>query len=267
MQRRIRRRGGVIRGLVGAVLALVPFAGLALVVTIAARGRPPVEQFDAQLVVVEKGDTVTAIAERFGTTPQLIGKLNGLADPSRIYPDEVLLVPTAPDAKLPRTLADRVAALAQPPPGSEPRRWRYVVIHHSASTKDCARTINDFHRNTRGWRNGLAYDFVIGNGSMTPDGWIEVGHRWAKQLVGAHAKSHDNRMNEIGIGICLVGNFDVGAACPSEAQMESLVALVRQLQRRYHIPKRRVIGHRDVLENYTACPGKNFSIERLRDML
>jgi N-acetylmuramoyl-L-alanine amidase len=264
MQRRTRRRG-IISTLVGPVFALIPFVGLALVVYVAARGRPPLEQFDTRLIVVEKDDTVSAIARSVGTTPEAVRRLNGLADPSRIYPDQVLLVPAAPDAKLPQSLEQRVAALTQLPPEAESRRWRYIVIHHSASTNDCARKINDFHRNTRGWANGLGYDFVIGNGTMTPDGWIEVSHRWARQLVGAHAKSHDNRMNEIGIGICLVGDFEKDF--PSDAQMESLVALVRHLQRRYHIPKRRVIGHRDVLKNYTACPGRNFSIERLRDML
>ncbi|MBN1918882.1 MAG: N-acetylmuramoyl-L-alanine amidase [Verrucomicrobia bacterium] len=261
------RRRGVIGRFVGALFAFVPFVALGLVVYIAARGRPPMEEFDTQLVVVEKDDSVFDIARRFGTTPELIGDLNTLNDLSRIFPDQVLLVPTAPDAKLPRTFEQHVAALVRLPPGVEARHWRYIVIHHSASTRDCARKINDFHRIKNGWANGLGYDFVIGNGSMTPDGSIEVGHRWARQIVGAHAKSAGNHMNETGIGICLVGNFDVAGAYPSASQMESLVALVRHLQRRYHIPKSRVIGHRDVLKNYTVCPGKNFSIERLRDML
>ena len=32
----------------------------------------------------------------------------------------------------------------------------------------------------------------IGNGSDTVDGQIEVGSRWVKQKVGAHAKTPDN---------------------------------------------------------------------------
>ena len=56
-----------------------------------------------------------------------------------------------------------------------------------------------------GMQNGLAYHFVIGNGTDTQDGQIEMGSRWLKQLQGGHVKNH--YINEVGIGICLVGNF------------------------------------------------------------
>jgi len=222
-------------------------------------------RFDTHLVVVEPGDTLSEIAARFGVTPDGVASLNAINDPSRIHPNQVLLVPSGPDARLPESLAERVVALTQTPRGVRHRRWRYIVIHHSATTSDCARTINDFHTNVRGWPNGLGYHFVIGNGSRTPDGWIEAGPRWARQQPGAHAKSPQNRMNEIGIGICLVGNFEETE--PTEAQMEALVALVRRLRQRERIPRRNVIGHRDVIKGYTVCPGRHFSIERLREML
>jgi N-acetylmuramoyl-L-alanine amidase len=245
----------------GGLLALVPVAALVLVVVFTVRGRPP--SFDTQLVVVEKGDSLVRIGERFGVRHEAIADLNQIEDPSRIFPDQVLLVPTGPGAVLPHTLKERVAALTQLPPGIKARHWRYIVIHHSASASDSARSMHDFHLNVRKWSNGLGYDFVIGNGSKTPDGFIEVGHRWARQLGGAHAASPGNRMNEIGIGICLVGNFNETE--PTPAQMRSLVELVRRLQRDYHIPDRHVIGHRDVKD--TDCPGRNFSIERLRALL
>jgi len=249
--------------LTGAVLASVPFVALALVVYLAATGRK--EATDTCLVVVESGDTLSAIGRRYGATPEQIAALNRIDDPSRIYPSQVLLVPAKPDARLPRTLAERVRALTQVPSEVRARRWRYIVVHHSASASGSARSINDYHTNVRGWSNGLGYHFVIGNGTATPDGFIEVGPRWAKQLHGAHAKSPGDRMNRTGIGICLVGNFE--ETHPTDAQMQALVELVRRLQRRYNIPSRNVIGHRDVIEGYTVCPGRNFSLERLREML
>jgi N-acetylmuramoyl-L-alanine amidase len=257
------RRYTLTRKLAGAVLTGVPFVALALVIVLAGRGRTA--QQDTQLVVVEAGDTLSQIAQRFGTTPEALVALNAIENPSRIYPNQVLLVPTKPDARLPQSPGQRVAALTQIPPGVPRRRWRYIVIHHSATSSDCARSINDYHLRVRGWSNGLGYHFVIGNGSRSRDGAIEVGPRWAKQQNGAHALSKNNRMNTIGIGICLVGNFN--ETQPTEAQMRSLVELVRRLQHRYSIPTRRVIGHRDVIEGYTECPGRHFSIERLRKML
>ncbi len=241
----------------------VPFVALALVILLSLTGRR--DRFDTRLVVVEPGDTLSEIAAQFGVTPDAVASLNAINDPSRIHPNQVLLVPTRPDARVPESLAERIVALTQTPRGVKHRPWRTIVIHHSATTSDNARTINDFHTNVRGWPNGLGYHFIIGNGSRTPDGWIEAGPRWAKQQAGAHAKSPQNRMNEIGIGICLVGNFE--KTRPTEAQMEALAALVRRLRQRERIPRRNVIGHRDVIEGYTVCPGRHFSIERLREML
>jgi N-acetylmuramoyl-L-alanine amidase len=251
------------RTLGGLVLASVPIVALAVVAYFALAGRKDEPQ--ATLVVVESGDTLSAIGRRTGVAPETIASLNHIADPSRLYPGQVLLVPTSPEARLPRTLEQRVAEITRVPADAPRREWRYIVVHHSAFPTGSAQTLHDYHLHVRRWSNGLGYHFVIGNGTGTPDGFIEAGPRWARQLQGAHAKSPNNEMNEIGIGICLVGNFNETA--PSEAQMRALVALVRRLQRRYGIPSRRVIGHRDVVEGHTECPGHNFSIERLREML
>jgi hypothetical protein len=114
------------------------------------------------------------------------------------------------------------------------------------------------HR-AKGW-DELGYDFVIGNGSDTADGQIEVGPRWVKQKIGAHAKTADNRFNEYGIGICLVGNFMVER--PTPAQMKSLDKLVAYLMVTYHISPENILGHGDTKP--TACPGKYVSLPLIR---
>ena len=63
-------------------------------------------------------------------------------------------------------------------------------------------------------------------------------------------------MNEKAIGISLVGNFS--ETRPSEAQMDSLVFLVRELMDYYDIPYYQVIGHRDAAGATTECPGIYF---------
>jgi hypothetical protein len=146
----------------------------------------------------------------------------------------------------------------EPGPGWIPtcgeRPWRYVVLHHSDDTAGCCSKYDKIHRG-KGWENGCGYHFIVGNGSMTADGQVEVGPRWVSQIQGAHAKTPDNRFNEEGVGIVLVGDFEHGPG-PSRVQYDSAVRLTRWLMARYHIPLDRVLRHQDA--KATACPGKNF---------
>ncbi len=143
-------------------------------------------------------------------------------------------------------------------PVAAPNTWRWIVIHHSATSTGGAVAFDKMHR-AKGW-DELGYHFVIGNGTDTRDGLIEVGSRWPKQKWGADAKTPDNRFNEYGIGICLVGNFDV--TYPTSAQMASLDKLVSYLMKTYHIPSDHVLGHRDTKS--TDCPGAHMSVAAVR---
>jgi hypothetical protein len=136
--------------------------------------------------------------------------------------------------------------------------WKYIVIHHSATRTGSAASFDREHRE-RGWE-GLGYHFVIGNGTGSGNGEVEVGYRWRRQCRGAHAGNLD--YNERGIGICLVGDFETGY--PTAAQMTGLYALVRFLQARCGIALANIIGHDDVPGKQTRCPGKNFSVAAFR---
>jgi N-acetyl-anhydromuramyl-L-alanine amidase AmpD len=138
------------------------------------------------------------------------------------------------------------------------RRWNYIVIHHSATTSGCAADFDAAHKRN-GW-DELGYHFVIGNGTDTRDGHVEVGPRWQKQKWGAHAKTSDNRFNQRGIGICLVGDFD--HAHPTPRQLRALTQLTAYLMDRHGIPPQHVIGHRDTKP--TACPGRHLDVARIR---
>lgn len=146
-------------------------------------------------------------------------------------------------------------------PVAAPNGWQWIVIHHSATTIGGAARFDKMHRNVQHW-DELGYHFVIGNGSDTGDGVVEVGPRWPKQKWGAHAKTPDNRFNEKGIGICLVGHFDQQQ--PTAKQLESLARLVAHLQKTYRIPADRVIGHSDT--KATECPGRNLRLTVVRRM-
>ena len=138
-------------------------------------------------------------------------------------------------------------------------RWECIVIHHSATDFGGAARFDKGHK-AKGW-DELGYHFVIGNGSDTHDGLVEVGPRWTEQRHGAHCRSPEDYYNEHGIGICLVGNFDEGP--PSPAQQRSLTKLVRYLCRTYGIPANRVYTHGGVTHQ-TRCPGSHFDLKLLR---
>ncbi len=137
------------------------------------------------------------------------------------------------------------------------RPWKYIVIHHSASDSGNAASIGKYHKNERGWVNGLGYHFLIGNGNGSRDGQIEVGNRWDDQIDGAHAGNGE--YNKHGVGICLVGNFENDY--PTSSQISSLTYLINYLQKRCHIPKNKVIMHRTFRK--TVCPGSNFPYNKV----
>ena len=138
-------------------------------------------------------------------------------------------------------------------------RWKTIVLHHSATDRGSAKLFDKSHRQ-RGW-DELGYHFVIGNGSDTPDGAIEIGSRWQHQKHGAHCKSRNNFYNEHGIGICLVGDFTKQS--PSHRQMESLYKLTGFRSRACNIPAGRVVTHKLINKN-TKCQGHRFPMAAVR---
>jgi hypothetical protein len=108
------------------------------------------------------------------------------------------------------------------------RRWQFIVVHNSGTRQGNARVFDYYHRHVRRMRNGLAYHFVIGNGTSTGNGEIEVGDRWRRQINGGHV--HSDYLNNISLGICLVGDFNHDQ--PTRAQLECCEELIRYLRQR-----------------------------------
>lgn len=152
------------------------------------------------------------------------------------------------------------------PPSRLEKRWTAIVIHHSATDTGNAAIFDRMHREENHW-DGVGYDFVIGNGTNSSDGQIEVTFRWKEQRTGAHCGgTPGNWANEDGIGICLVGNFNHDT--PSPRQIQSLAKLVGFLQKRYGISNRRIYGHNSTPgARATACPGRRFPMSRFKQLL
>jgi hypothetical protein len=146
------------------------------------------------------------------------------------------------------------------PPKAD-RNWRYVVLHHSASDTGGYAQIDREHRKKLGTA-GCGYHFVIGNGTGSPDGQVEVTQRWSDQKAGAHCRTaKDPGVNDYGIGICLVGDLDHNP--PTAKQIAAAHALVAYLSDRYAIPAQHVGTHAVVAQDATACPGKHFPAEAI----
>lgn len=234
---------------------------------------------------VRKGDTLSRIARENKVTVENLRKWNKLGnDPIR--PGDLLRVtplappraaPTASAKKAPKPTPEALPKKPAAPewkfvspvrnqidaPKDDLRDWEYIVVHHSGTSGGSAKVFDYYHSHERGMENGLAYHFVIGNGTDSGDGQIEVGRRWLQQLQGGHLASES--LNEIAIGICLVGDFSQNRLGPR--QTAALIELVKYL--RQMTPKRNLKFrlHREINTRPTECPGRLFPAQAIHEIL
>jgi LysM repeat protein len=224
---------------------------------------------------VKRGDTIYSIARQHDIAPWELADRNGLSWGFHVYAGQRLIIPPGSTSRRGESMAAasgqagaRIAlpsaiqrAIDQAP--VRPGRWQYIVIHHSDVDTGTVKGMDDYHREVRHMENGLAYHFVIGNGSGMGDGEIAVGRRWTQQLDGGHLASE--AQNKVAIGICLVGNFDEHR--PTSREMDSLRALVQALMARCQLTPRAVKTHRQINIVHTRCPGEKFPTQSFLNSL
>ena len=224
---------------------------------------------------VKRGDTIYGIARNYGIPPTVLAERNGLSKTFHVYAGQRLTIPATSSVRrspsptealspnvahsaLPRSVQ---RAIDQAP--VRPGRWQYIVIHHSGVDTGTVKAMDHYHRDIRHMEHGLAYDFVIGNGSGMGDGEVAVGRRWTQQLDGGHLASE--AQNKVAIGICLVGNFDERE--PTRRELESLRALVEALMARCKLTPHAVKTHQQINIVSTRCPGVKFPTRSFLDSL
>ena len=134
-------------------------------------------------------------------------------------------------------------------------RWKFIFIHHSATPAGDPRSLTLPGK-------GLCDHFVIGNGSGSADGAIEMSPRWTSQQAPAAPRGIDSIQPDC-ISICLVGNFD--QTMPTSTQLRSLADLVTTLQTQFRIGSDKVI-----LLSDTTSPsgiGRYFPVTAFRDQI
>jgi len=237
-------------------------------------------------VKIQKGDTLSRIARENGVKLEDLRKWNGLSADT-IRPGDLLRI----RAPAPNTTTKTTAATPSPPSKPAPpapkkpaapewrfihpvrsqieapkdrlRDWEYIVVHHSGTSGGNAKIFDYYHAEERGMENGMAYHFVIGNGTDSGDGQIEVGNRWRRQIQGGHLASET--LNEIAIGICLVGDFSRSRLGPRQAA--SLIELVQYLRKMMPDRRLKFRTHREINTRPTECPGRLFPTQALREIL
>ncbi len=141
------------------------------------------------------------------------------------------------------------------------RTWKYLVIHHTATSSGSVDSIHRAHSQRRDaagnpW-SGIGYHFLIGNGNGMGDGEIQSTFRWQDQLSGTHAG--DRQFNDFGIGVCLVGNFEENG--PTSAQVKAVGELVSLLKHQFGLTEKQILKHGDL--KATACPGRLFPFQEI----
>jgi N-acetylmuramoyl-L-alanine amidase len=131
-----------------------------------------------------------------------------------------------------------------------------LIIHHSL-TKD--QTVADwpairrYHVQTKGWDDiGYHWGIEVVNGAVV----LQKGRPESKP--GAHTKG----MNSSSLGICVVGNYDLGP--PSEAILNRLADLCALKCKEYHLKPEDIMPHH-YYAHYKTCPGSKFPMDKLRE--
>lgn len=148
-------------------------------------------------------------------------------------------------------------------------RKTHIVIHHSASADHPTflnfQAIRDYHVNVNGWRD-IGYNFVLDR----INGRVETLIGRLLTDIGAHTK--EMNLNNAGIGICLIGDYDKVAPPPDA--MQKLVDLCRSLMVQFEILPPAVIGHREAqamggvpAPERKSCPGLQFDMAAFRQRL
>jgi LysM repeat protein len=202
--------------------------------------------------IVGSGQTLWRIAKTYGVDIKEIMRSNRITDPNQLGVGQELFIPGARTLqsieRYKPAISESIEKIVGPKRYSS--RWRSITLHHSATLEGNAEVFDRNHRKRR--MGGLFYHFVIGNGTGSALGEIEVGWRWRRQ-------AQVNRPGDI--QICLVGDFNRQKA--SGVQTDSLIKLIAILRRQYNIPLSNIRKHKDVTNRATECPGGNFPFAKI----
>ncbi|MCD4825878.1 MAG: peptidoglycan recognition protein family protein [Phycisphaerae bacterium] len=125
---------------------------------------------------------------------------------------------------------------------SASRPWRRVVVHSSADPRD---------------QLPQRCHFIVRQTADASGRRVLPTKLWSQQEAGQHVYVPGHDFNADSIGICIIGDFSTRA--PSRKQMETLISLVNELQRKLDIPADSVYLQSE-LNPDRNLPGKAFPV-------
>lgn len=137
-------------------------------------------------------------------------------------------------------------------------KTNFIILHHRAGDGS-VQSIHLQHIKDNGY-SGIGYHYYVRKNG-------EIWRGRPQYAVGAHCPGR----NSDSIGVCFEGNFEGGKlngeVVPpetiSEIQLQAGLELVKYLSKQVY-PGAKVAGHKD--HYATACPGKNFPLERFKQL-
>ena len=131
------------------------------------------------------------------------------------------------------------------------KKIKYLVVHHSNSPMDITT-----HEKIKQWH--LDRGFADIGYHMTIDKYGNMQQGRKDYVTGSHARG----INNISIGICILGSFQKGIEIPKKCQIDSLIEWLVEKCKKYNIPVENIIGHIDAVKinpksTNTLCPGEN----------
>lgn len=132
---------------------------------------------------------------------------------------------------------------------------RQIIVHCSATAGGTPEAFANHHITSPKLQYpGIGYHYCIAK-----DGTVYKTQN--ATTISYQAKG----ANTHGLGVCMVGNFDV--TTPTPQQWQSLWDLLKELCRAYKVTAENVIGHREVPGTHKSCPGHRVDMDMIRERL
>ena len=133
------------------------------------------------------------------------------------------------------------------------KKVNFIAVHHSQRKIDSVKRIRDLHIKINKWED-IGYHYLIDKKDK-----IHVGR--SEKFIGAHVFGH----NKNSVGICLIGNFDEEK--PTKAQIRTLIKFLKNKIKKFKIPIKNILGHREFSGVTKTCPGKFVDMGKIREII
>lgn len=166
-----------------------------------------------------------------------------------------------------------------------------IAIHQSATVDKIsgkpigdALSLFDYQVNGSGLLHGRYHYVILNDGSIqyALDENIIAHHASFKDPSDSYGLENGHYWDNHYLAVCLCGWFSQNRSYQAnkkthpipnnhthlaQEQNDSLVFLLKTLQKKYNIPSQNIQGHRELAGNTTQCPGFSIDLDKIREQL